>query len=463
MDLLLAHGYHIALDRHELVVMKPYPPLGLLYLSAYLRERGYSVGVFDGTFQTPVDFRRILSSERPQIVGLYVNLLTKLRVLEMIGEAKAVGAKVILGGPEPPFHAEDYLSWGADVVVFGEGERAMEELLVELSWRSSRELHHVAGIAFSDGEGRAVRTCARAMIADLDRLPFPDRDAIDVGSYLEAWRRSHGRSSLSVICARGCPYHCDWCSHAVYGNTHRRRSPGNVADEVEMLLERYRPDQLWYADDVFTIKPSWTLAYARELADRGIRAPFECITRADRLNDEVVEALARMGCFRVWIGSESGSQKILDAMHRGVRVEEIQEMTRLCRRRGIEVGVFIMVGYEGEGIEDLEATVDHLRKTGPDVVLTTVAYPIRGTGYYEKVKTRARFDRAWESRTDRDTRIAGRRSRRYYEAAGRWMANEVSFHQELHGSRRPERLARSGWNWLRGRIGMAIHSGEMDA
>jgi radical SAM superfamily enzyme YgiQ (UPF0313 family) len=463
VDLLLAHGYHLALDPHEREVMKPYPPLGLLYISAYLRARGHAVDVFDGTFRTPLDFRRVLAAGRPPVVGLYVNLLTKLRALEMISEARAAGAKVILGGPEPPAHAEEYLARGADVVVLGEGERATEELLVELGRRSPHELHHVKGIAFRDDEGRIVRTSPRPMISELDCLPFPDRDAIDVDAYLNAWRGSHGRASLSLICARGCPYHCDWCSHAVYGNTHRRRSPANVADEVAMILERYRPDQLWYADDVFTIKPSWTLAYARELSDRGIRIPFECITRADRLDEDVVEALARMGCFRVWIGSESGSQRILDAMGRGVRVEEVQETTRLCRRRGIEVGVFIMVGYEGEEGEDLDATVDHLKKADPDVVLTTIAYPIRGTGYYQKVEARTRFDRPWEEGTDRDARIAGRHSRRYYEAAQRWMTSEVSFHKELGGRRRPARLARSGWNWLRARVGMALHAREVDA
>lgn len=304
MHVLLTHGYHLALDEHEGEVMKPYPPLGLLYISAYLKKRGLSVSVFDATFRAPEDFTAALERERPSVVGIYCNLMTKRRVLDMVQEAKAAGVPVVLGGPDPPFHAEEYLARGADAIVIGEGEEAMEELALALSRSASRKLHSVSGIVFRDDEGSVVRTEPRAFLTDLDVLPMPDRDAIDMEPYLRVWREHHGRSSLSLICARGCAYHCDWCSHAVYGKTHRRRSPSNVAQELEELERRYRPDQVWYADDVFTIKPSWLHAYAEELERRGLHVPFECISRADRLSEPIVDTLARIGCFRIWIGSE---------------------------------------------------------------------------------------------------------------------------------------------------------------
>ncbi|MFQ5789436.1 MAG: B12-binding domain-containing radical SAM protein, partial [Acidobacteriota bacterium] len=373
------------------------------------------------------------------------------------------GAKVVLGGPEPPYYAEEYLARGADVVVIGEGEIGTEELLQELARRGPHDVAHVPGIVFRNGDGEVVRTAPRPMIPDLDTLPMPDREAIDIAKYTRVWRDHHGRSSVSLICARGCPFHCDWCSHSVYGETHRRLSPGRVADEVEGIVERYRPDQLWYADDVFTIKPSWVFAYAAELERRGLRLPFECISRADRLNEEIIRTLARMGCYRLWMGSESGSQRILDAMRRGVRVEAVQAMTRLCQRYGIEVGMFIMVGYEGEKERDLAATVEHLKRTNPDLLLTTVAYPIKGTGYYGKVEKRLLARAGWESRTDRDLTVAGRHSRRYYEHAMRWMVGQVTFHKQMRsGGKDPVRVAKSAANIVRGRIGMALTSREVE-
>ena len=163
---------------------------------------------------------------------------------------------------------------------------------------------------------RPERSCARAeraKIADLDSLPLPDREAIDHQLYLDAWKTHHGASSINLITARGCPYRCNWCSHAVYGYSHRRRSPANVADEVQWIIERYDPDQVWYADDVFTISHPWLESYAEELG-RGIHRPFETITRADRLqSSRRVALLKQLGCYRIWIGSESGSQRILEA------------------------------------------------------------------------------------------------------------------------------------------------------
>jgi anaerobic magnesium-protoporphyrin IX monomethyl ester cyclase len=458
MDLLLAHGYFLAEDAHERKVMKPYPPLGLLYLAAYLKSMGWSVEVFDSTFQSLADFEARLRAARPPVVGLYVNLMTKFNALRMMAISRQAGARVVLGGPEPAAYAAEYLAAGADVIVVGEGEQTLQDLL----GRRFGNLESVPGIIFRGADGAPVATPARPMLADLDALPFPDRDAIDTRRYIETWRQHHGLGSLSLITARGCPFHCQWCSHAVYGHTHRRRSTTNVADELEMLLDRYRPDMVWYADDVFTIHRRWFLEYARSLQQRGLRVPFECISRPDRLDDEVVAALADMGCFRLWIGSESGSQRVLDLMQRGTRVEDVQAKTRLLQRAGIQVGMFIMLGYEGEGPADIQATADHLKRANPDVFLTTVAYPIKGTGYYQQVSDRIQAPGAWQAISDRDLRVSGRRSRRYYSFATRWMVNIVALEREWRTTRRPALLARSLANTLLGRAGMLATAGERD-
>ena len=463
MDLLLAHGYFLAEDAHELQVMKPYPPLGILYITAYLKSCGFDVEVFDSTFQTMADFDKTLDARRPAIIGLYCNLMTKFNVLTMIQKAKLTGALVVLGGPEPPYYAEEYLQSGADVIVIGEGEHALEELIPALAKGGPNVLHHIAGIAFRDSEGKTVKTAPRPMIPELDSLPPPDRTAIDLNTYIDSWREHHGMGMVSLITARGCPYKCNWCSHSVYGHTHRRHSPQRVASEVEHLIETYTPDQLWYADDVFTIKHSWFFEYAAELKQRNIHVPFECISRADRMNDKIVETLAEMGCFRLWIGSESGSQRILDGMERGVQVERVQEMTHKLQRQGIEVGMFIMLGYEDEEEQDIAATIAHLKESNPDIFLTTVAYPIRGTKYYERVSNRIVARNGWEARTDRDLSVAGRHSRRYYEAAIRWMVGSVDLHKRWHnGPRQPRQLMRAAANIARGRLTMSLSRNEVE-
>src|SRR6185437_11214950 len=159
---------------------------------------------------------------------------------------------------------------------------------------------------------------------------------------------------------------------------------------------------LWIADDVFTIHPGWIAKYADEMRRRDLRIPFECITRADRLNPAIARTLAELGCFRVWVGSESGSQKILDAMQRGVRVEQVRRAVSLLRDNGIETGMFLMWGYEGEDLSDIEATVEHVKTCRPDVFLTTVAYPIKGTPYYDEVASRLVRIGEWNASTDRD-------------------------------------------------------------
>jgi radical SAM superfamily enzyme YgiQ (UPF0313 family) len=429
MDILLAHGYFLYEDPHELKVMKPYPPLGILYLSSYLKSRGFSVGVFDSTFQNFDAFAEQLRRDRPSIVGLYTNLMTKFNILRMIRACREQGALVVLGGPEPPYYAAEYIAHGADIIVRGEGEMTLEALIPHLIRHGLRDLEAIEGIIYQRDDGLIAETPPRPQIADLSSHPWPDRAAIDIPAYMRVWKTHHGKSSVSVIQSRGCPYTCTWCSHSVYGNTHRRRTPADAAEEVLWIQETYHPDLIWYADDVFAINRRWFFDYKAELEKRGVRIPFECISRADRLNEEVVRALAEMGCFRLWNGSESGSQRVLDAMQRKVQVEDVQAKTHLLKRYGIETGMFIMLGYEGESIRELDETVDHLKKSNPDIFLTTVAYPIKGTPYYREVESRILTSKRWEERSDRDLTVAGRHSKRFYRYATRWMVSEVALNR----------------------------------
>ncbi len=463
VDILLAHGYFLYDDPHELKVMKPYPPLGILYLSSFLKKQGFDVGIFDSTFSSLDAFKARLTSERPSVVGLYTNLMTKRNILTMMALCKAAGATVILGGPEPPYYAKEYLEAGADVIVRGEGELTLAELLPRLAQAGLRDLGDIAGIAFLNGDSQLVETPARPQIRDLSANPWPDRDAIDIPAYMKVWKEHHGQSSVSVIHARGCPYTCTWCSHSVFGETHRRRTPDDAADELLWIRERYHPDLIWYADDVFTINRRWFFEYAAALKSRGVRIPFECISRADRLDEKVIQTLADMGCFRLWNGSESGSQRVLDAMTRKVKVEDVQARTHLLQQYGIQAGMFIMLGYDGETVEDIEATVEHLKISNPDLFLTTVAYPIKGTKYYAKVEADVLANKSWVERSDRDLTVAGRQSRRFYSYATRWMVSAVALHRaRVNGGVSLKRQAKLAANAAIGRIGMALTRGEIE-
>jgi anaerobic magnesium-protoporphyrin IX monomethyl ester cyclase len=432
MDLLLTHGYFLYEDPKELQIMKPYVPLGILYLASHLRARNFNVEIFDTTFSSREELLTLLHSSEPAVLGIYANLMTRGNVIQILQAAKQAGWKTVAGGPEPAGYIEEYLRGGADVVVIGEGEITLEELLPVLRNGSAEQLDRVRGIAFRAEDGTVRRTPPRPQIPDIDRQPWPSRESVPIERYLETWREHHGAGSVTLITARGCPYECRWCSRSVYGKTHRRRKPALVVDELEWIMDRYSPDMLWIADDVFTIHHGWLSQFTAEMARRRLKIPFECISRADRINAQVADLLAELDCFRIWIGSESGSQRVLDAMRRGVTVEQVQNAVELCKAKGIQTGMFLMWGYEGEELEDIEATIDHVKRTRPDIFLTTVAYPIRGTPYFADVEERVTSAVPWQEGSDRDFRIRGRHSRRFYQNADQLLRAEVELEKMLN-------------------------------
>lgn len=439
-SILLTHGYFLNDDPRELEIMKPYSPLGILYISAYLEEHGFGNDVFDSTFSSFEDLCVELKRKSPLVLGIYTNLMTKLNVLRLIRfvreQEDLKHTRIILGGPEVKNHAENFLQFGADVLVVGEGEETMLELVryyTDVTNEKAEEksfLSEVPGIAFLSAAHLVVTTPPRSLLKDIDQLPFPNRKKIKLEKYFDAWKSRHGESAISMSTMRGCPYTCKWCSRAVYGQSYRRRSPVNVVAEIKLLQSEYSFDTIWFVDDVFSISHRWLKEFRDEILRQGIRVRYECITRADRLNEEVIRFLKESGCFRVWIGAESGSQKIIDAMDRRVKVEQVRDMIQLSKSQGLQTGTFIMVGYPGETEEDIEATISHLKLSDPDLYTITVAYPIKGTPLYAETESMFIDPQPWESSTDRQIDFHRTYSRRYYEYAIRRVYNEVAYYKK---------------------------------
>ena len=435
-DILLGHAYFLKYDIVERRVMKPYPPLGILYLSAYLKRGGFEVEVFDATFQDFEDFEHTLGRIRPRIVGLYSNIITRDNVCRLTRIAKDTGVEfVIVGGPDASEWCESYFRAGVDVIGTNEGEGTLEQLIPWLQDKGLRGLEQVPGIIFAK-EGSPHRTPPRPAIVDLDSLPWPDRDVLRMEDYFSAWKGRHGESSVSLITARGCPFHCSWCSAEVFGHSHRQRSPSDVVDEMLMLKERYSPDIMWISDDVLTINRQWSLEFFEEVRRRDAVHPFECLSRADLVDREILQGLKESGCFRIWYGAESGSQKVLDSMRKGTRVEQVREASRITQELGMQSGFFILLGYPEETTADIRMTIDFLKETRPDVVGTSVAFPIKGTEFYERVESRIIPDDNWSSRNQNKLLFKGRYPRLYYWFAVRWLVKSVNIDRMRRGGDR---------------------------
>lgn len=431
-DIFLTHGYFLQEDAKEQEIMRPYPPLGLLYVSGHLKREGFNAFLFDATFQSMSTLQDALLDKRPKILALYTNLMTKLNVLAIMKfvREKLPQCQLVVGGPDVTYNVENYLSNGAHYLILGEGEVTCQELCAHLL-QSSESPDQVHGLAFLK-DGKVQKTAARTKVKELDQLAEPDRKSIDFRQYLEVWKKHHGKRTANISTQRGCPYTCKWCSTAVYGQSYRRRPAALVADEIEHLVNEYQVEALWFVDDVFTVSHKWLSQLHAEFRKRNLQIDFECITRAERLNDQVLQQLKEMGCFRIWIGAESGSQKIIDKMDRRVDINLVSQMIQGTQKMGMEAGTFIMVGYPGETLEDIKATAQYLRSAQPSVLTITKTYPIKGTSLYNEVEQDITVQPDWSTSTDRDIEFALPYSKKFYHYAIRYIMNE--YHRARHGS-----------------------------
>lgn len=431
MDVLLTHCNHVFYDEKQYQKMEPYPPLLTLQAAAVLRQSGLDVSVCDITLESPEEtLTTSLISGKPHLVVVCedgFNFLTKMCLSRnrelafwIARVAREYQCRTAIHASDASDHVEEYLDAGFDYVLIGEVEETIRELAL------GKPIRDIAGLAYRVriiGETRY--TPPRPLRAELDDLPRPAWDLIDIGIYRDVWRARHNFFSMNVISSRGCPFRCNWCAKPIYGHSYRVRSPFAVAEEMLYLKTRYNPDRLWFADDIFALSARWTTQFADAVEEFGAEIPFKMQSRCDLMTRKTVADLQRAGCREVWMGAESGSQSILDAMEKGTRVEQIYRAHENLEHHGIRTGLFIQFGYPGERWEDIESTIGMIRATKPDDVGISVTYPLRGTKLYQVVSAGIGRKENWSESGDLSMMFNGTFSTEFYRALAQAIHLEV--------------------------------------
>ena len=412
-SILFTHSYFYPFDAKQWRAAQPYPPYGTIYAAAVMRECGYHVGLFDTALLDHFEGLKLrLEAERPAFLVIYddgFNYLTKMCLTRMREAAFAMakmaldyGCKVIVCSSDSTDHYEEYLAQGADYVILGEGEVTLRELILTLDANPHADIQNMLGIAHKQ-TGKVVKNAPRPVSTTLDAFPDPAWDLVDMEAYRAIWLKNHGYFTLNIATTRGCPYKCNWCAKPIYGNRYNTRSPQRVAGEIEMLMQKYGVDYFWMSDDIFGLQPKWVQAFREEVVRRQLKFGYKIQSRVDLLlQEDNIDALVESGIKQVWVGAESGSQKILDAMDKGTQVEEIYEATRILKKKGVEVCFFLQFGYLGETQEDIDKTLKMVEDLVPHDIGISVSYPLPGTKFYDKVKSMLGEKQNWTDSDDLD-------------------------------------------------------------
>ncbi len=404
-SVLLTHSYFLYLDPKQEEAGNAYPPIGTLYAASCLKEMGYEVSLFDSMLaKSPNELLPRLKETQPDFLVVYddgFNYLTKMcltnmreAAFEMIHMAKAKGIPVIISSSDSTDHFEKYLDQGADFVILGEGERTLTDLLRVLQDGTDPET--IQGIAWRKNK-QNINAGKRPVMRDLDTLPLPAWEMVDFEAYRNLWISKAGYFSINMVTTRGCTYKCNWCAKPIFGNRYNARTPGHVVEELKFLIKEKNVDHIWFCDDIFGLKPGWLIEFARLVTEAGLQFRFKIQSRADLMVVESsVKALAEAGCDTVWLGAESGSQKILDAMEKGITLPQIYDSRRLLKQSGIKTAFFLQFGYPGENMEDIQSTIQMVLETMPDEIGISVTYPLPGTKLYENVKSQLSEKSNWK-------------------------------------------------------------------
>ena len=440
LSILVCHSYFLRFDQKQQERAKPYPPLATLQVAAMLRRAGHEVSLFDAMLAEDLSrFERQLDVLKPQLVLLYednYNFLSKMclgrmrrAACEMLVAARRRGARLLAAGSDASDAPEKYLAAGAHAVLHGEALATLTAMVERLDrdggLDESAWISGLPNVSVAGPQG-PQRSSGAARLPEPAQMPQAAWDLVDVEKYRRVWRRAHGYFSLNMAASRGCSFRCNWCAKPIWGNQYLQRPAREVADELIHLRRHYRPDHIWFADDIFGFKVNWVNEFAAALAEGGGGVPFTIQMRADMVSARMAEALRHAGCREVWIGAESGSQRILDAMNKGTRVRENIHARRLLGEAGIRVGFFLQLGYLGEELGDILATRRLIEEARPDDVGVSVSYPLPGTKFYEAVKQQLGEKRHWLESNDLDMMFAGTYRSEFYRAVRNLLHDQVT-------------------------------------
>jgi anaerobic magnesium-protoporphyrin IX monomethyl ester cyclase len=426
---LLTNAYFYPLDEKQWKTAQPYPPLATLYAAACIRQHNHSVTFIDQCLTKDLQiFHDTLAEGDFDVVVIYddgFNYLTKMcltvmrdAAFAMIKMAKEKGKTVIISSSDSTDHYQDYHDKGVDFVIHGEGEITLTELLKALNKGTYGQ---VSGISYLNDD-LVCKNQIRSVLRDLDLLPMPAWDLLDVKPYREIWLKHHGYFALNIATTRGCPFKCNWCAKPIYGNRYNSRSPARVVQELAYLSEKFGVNYFWMCDDIFGLKPGWVQEFTRELESRKLAIKYKIQSRVDLLlKDDTIESLVKSGMDIAWVGAESGSQRILDAMDKGTTVEQIYQATSKVKKHGAKIAFFLQFGYLGEEKTDIDKTLRMLLDLMPDEVGISVSYPLPGTGFYEKVKGDLILKANWVDSDDLELMFKNRFSSSFYKRLQRYV------------------------------------------
>jgi radical SAM superfamily enzyme YgiQ (UPF0313 family) len=415
VDVLVTHSYHLAYDLKQLRKMQPYLPLATLYAATALRENGISVAAFDSMLEEPSGgFAAALATHRPRIVAVYEDdfnflskmCLTRMREVarEMARAARVIGAITIVHGSDSTDNPALFLENGFDYVLCGEAERTLVQLCQSIlrgEEPGSEARTPIDGLVRVDEKGRLIQSVERlAKNPQWADLPMAARDLVDLEKYRRAWTSAHGYFSMNMVSSRGCPYHCNWCAKPISGNKFHLRPAAAVAEEMKSLKEQARAHHIWFGDDIFALNHEWARQFAEEVERRNAAIPFKIQSRANLMTEETVRHLKTAGCAEVWMGVESGSQTVLDAMDKGLNLESVRTARERLKAAGIRACYFLQFGYPGETWIELQETIAFVRETRPDDVGISFSYPLPGTVFYERVQQQLGYKRNWTDSDD---------------------------------------------------------------
>lgn len=441
-DVLLTNTYFLQFDPKQERLMQPYPPLATLYAASVIRTLHYSIDFFDTVF-APYE-RAVFPLIEKNAGGIFFicddgfNYLTKMCLVnmrdacfEMIRFAKKNNCTVVVSSSDATDHWTAYLEEGADFIIIGEAEQTIRELIPAI--KNNLPVAGIKGVAYI-ADGEKTKTPAREVAHELDAIPFPAWDLIDMENYRRHWVEKNGYFSLNMTTTRGCPFKCNWCAKPIYGNRYNSRSPENVVDEMEILIQQYQVEHFWFCDDIFGLKPGWVKRFSELITQKNISIRFKIQCRADLLLDENnIEHLAKAGCEEVWIGAESGSQKILDAMDKGTTIEQIKTATRLMKLHQIKPCFFLQFGYIGETKEDIHQTIDLLLELMPYDIGISVSYPLPGTKFFERVKNDLTQKQNWNDSDELLMMFRSTYSPSYYKQLHRFVHKRYRMAQGFLG------------------------------